>query len=493
MLATPPSDSLRALSKTEIRQIIFGLMMAMLLAALDQTIVATAMPTIGRDLGDIEHLPWVVTAYLLAATSATPLYGKLSDIHGRRPMLLVSISTFLVGSVLCGLAPTMLVLILARFVQGIGGGGLLALSQTIAGDILTPRERAAYQGYFATAFTTASLAGPVLGGFFAQHLHWSMIFWINLPLGVLAFFMTNGPLKRLPRFERPHKLDVLGAALLITSTSSLLLALTWGGTRYAWSSPQELGLFAAFLVLLSIFLTRLRRVAEPLIPLEVLLNKVVLAATLAASLSVGMFLGLAIYTPILFETLRGLSASESGIALLPLMLGTVAGSLLSGQVMARFRHYKRLPLAILPLAIVVALALVAGLETWPIWSLSLLLGLVSLSLGTLLPVSTLSIQNAVEIHQLGTAIATANLCRQLSGAVSVAIFGAVVIGAGATESVGHVISIDHAVLAASFRMIFGFVAFGAFAALVTMIVMEERPLIGPGAGSSDPAIPVLSE
>ncbi len=497
MSSSAPPDRVRpaaaALSKAETRRIIFGLMMAMLLGALDQTIVATAMPTIGRDLGDVDHLPWIVTAYLLAATSATPLYGKLSDIHGRRPMLLVSISTFLVGSVLCALAPTMLVLIIARFIQGIGGGGLLALSQTIAGDILSPRERASYQAYFATAFTTASLAGPVLGGFFAQHLHWSMIFWINLPLGVAAFFMSNGPLKLLPRIARPHKLDVIGAVLLITSTSSLMLALSWGGTRFPWGSPQELGLFAAVAVLLAGFYVRLRRVAEPLIPLEVLFNKVVLAATLAASLSVGLFLGLAIYTPIMFETLRGLSASQSGIALLPLMLGTVAGTLTSGQVMARFQHYKRLPLAILPIAIVVIGMVMSGLATWPIWELSLLLGVVSMSLGTLLPVSTLSIQNAVAGHQLGTATATANLCRQLSGAVAVAVFGAVVIGSGSGEGMRHVISVDHSVLAASFRVLFGLVALGAVAALVTMIVMEERPLMGPGNGSSDQPLPILND
>ena len=221
------------LSTPEKRRIVFGLMVVMLLAALDQTIVATAMPTIGRDLGDLAHLPWIVTAYLLAATAATPLYGKLSDIHGRRPMLLISLSIFLAGSVLCGVAPGMIVLIIARFVQGIGGGGLMALSQTIAGDIMSPRERASYQVYFASAFTTASVAGPVLGGFFAQHLHWSLIFWINIPVGIGAFALTSGPLRRVPRHERPHKLDVVGAILLTASTSSLLLALSWGGTRFA--------------------------------------------------------------------------------------------------------------------------------------------------------------------------------------------------------------------------------------------------------------------
>ena len=306
--------------------------------------------------------------------------------------------------------------------------------------------------------------------------------------------MTNGPLKLLPRVARPHKLDVIGAVLLITSTSSLMLALSWGGTRFRLESARRNSASSpAVVVLLAAFFVRLRRVAEPLIPLEVLFNKVVLAATLAASLSVGLFLGLAIYTPIMFETLRGLSASQSGIALLPLMLGTVAGTLTSGQVMARFRHYKRLPLAILPLAIVVTGMVMSGLATWPIWVLSLLLGLISMSLGTLLPVSTLSIQNAVAGHQLGTATATANLCRQLSGAVAVAIFGAVIIGSGASEGMRDVVSVDRSVLAASFRTLFGLVALGAVAALVTMIVMEERPLIGPDSGSSDQPMPILND
>ena len=463
----------QTLAPAEIRRIIFGLMMAMLLAALDQTIVATALPTIGRDLGDVAHLPWVVTAYLLAATSAVPIYGKLSDIHGRRIMLLIAISTFLVGSVLCALAPSLSVLVVARFVQGAGGGGLLALSQTIVGDMLTPRERAGYQAYFATAFTTASLAGPVLGGFFAQHMSWTMIFWINVPLGVAAFLMTNAPLKRLPRHERRHKLDVLGAVLLVASTSTLLLGLSWAGARFGWVAPETLGILAASAVLFAAFAARLRRAAEPLIPLEILFDKVVLAATLAATLSVGLFLGLAIYVPILFETVRGLSASQSGVALLPLMVGTVGGTLVAGRAMARLDHYKRVPLVAMPCAAAAALVLMAGAGTLPVWSLSLILAVISVSLGTLLPVSTISIQNAVALHQLGTATATANLCRQLGGAVAVAIFGAIILGTGATEVAG-----DAQALIGAFRTVFGLIALGATAAFVTMIVMEERPLTG---------------
>ena len=475
---TPRKLTQPKLTQPEIRRIIFGLMMAMLLAALDQTIVATALPTIGRDLGDAQHLPWVVTAYLLAATSAVPIYGKLSDIHGRRIMLLVSISTFVVGSVLCALAPTMLLLVAARFVQGVGGGGLLALSQTIAGDMMTPRERASYQVYFATAFSVASLAGPVLGGFFAEHLTWSMIFWINLPLGVAAFLMTNEPLRRLPRHERPHKLDYLGAILLVASTSTLLLVVSMGGERHGWLAPRTLTVAALCAALFVGFFYRLRHTAEPLIPLEVLFNKLVLTATAAATLSVGLFLGLAIYTPILFESLRGLTASQSGIALLPLMIGTVGGTLLAGRAMAKLDHYKRVPLAAMPCAVVAALVLMTGATTLPVWAVSLILAVISVSFGTLLPVSTVSIQNAVALHQLGTATATANLCRQLGGAVMVAVFGTIVIGGG-SDIVGHASAADRLAVGGAFHLVFALVALGAAIAFVTMLLMEERPLTGP--------------
>ncbi|WP_246694067.1 MFS transporter, partial [Methylobacterium sp. WL18] len=219
-------------------------MTAMLLAALDQTIVATAMPTIGLDLGDAANLPWIVTAYLLASTAVTPLYGKLSDIHGRRIMLLIAIATFVLGSLACAVAPTMVTLALARGLQGIGGGGLIALSQTILADIMPPKERARYQVVIAGVFVAASVAGPLLGGFFAQHLHWSLIFWINLPIGFLAFALTNAKLKLLPRNERRHTLDYPGAILLVLSSTTLMLALSWGGVRYPWGSAPVLGLLA---------------------------------------------------------------------------------------------------------------------------------------------------------------------------------------------------------------------------------------------------------
>ena len=484
--ATPdPRQPAAPLARAEIRRIVFGLMMAMLLGALDQTIVATALPTIGRDLGDANHLPWVVTAYLLSATSAVPIYGKLSDIHGRRVMLLAAIVIFVAGSVLCAVAPTMLVLVAARFVQGIGGGGLLALSQTIVGDMMTPRERAGWQVYFAAAFTTASLSGPVLGGFFAQHLTWAWIFWINLPLGAAAYVMTSEPLRRLPRHERPQKLDVLGAVLLVTSTSTLLLTLSWATARYGWLMPQTLGMLALSVLLFVAFYWRLRHTDEPLIPLEVLFNKVVLYATMSATLSIGLFLGLAIYAPILFETVRGLTASQSGIAMLPLTVGTVGGTLMAGRAMARLEHYKRLPIAAMPCSVLIALALMVFADALPIWGLSLLLAVISVALGTLLPISTVSIQNAVALHQLGTATATANLCRQLGGAAAVAVFGAIILGNHASAAVSGANAADLAPLIHAFRIVFGIVAAGSAAALVTMMAMEERPLAGPSRGGAE--------
>ena len=292
------SGEVTSLDHREILSIIFGLLLAMLLAALDQTIVATALPTIGQDLQDIEHLPWVVTAYLLASTAVTPLYGKLSDIHGRRPVLLAAISTFIVGSIACALAPSMFILICARGLQGIGGGGLISLAQTIIADIVSPRERGRYQVYIASVFITSSLAGPVLGGFFAEHLHWSAIFWINLPLGLGAFAMTYSKLKRLPRHARPHRLDLIGAACLVMGSTSLLLALSWGGTHYPWLSFEIGALISSSIAFSAAFFIRTYTISEPLIPVTVLQNQVVRTGTVSASLAMGIFIGLSIFMPI---------------------------------------------------------------------------------------------------------------------------------------------------------------------------------------------------
>lgn len=481
------------LDHAAIRSIIIGIMLAMLLAALDQTIVATALPTIGRELGDVEHLPWVVSAYLLAATAVTPLYGKFSDIHGRRVTLLVSISVFIVGSVACAAAPTMLVLILARALQGLGGGGLISLAQTIIADVVQPKERGRYQGYIASVFVTSSVVGPVLGGVFAEHLHWSVIFWINLPLGLAAFWMTSGALRRLPRHERPHRLDVLGAVLMVAATVALMLALTWGGVRYPWASLPVLGLLALSAGFWVLFTWRLMTAPEPLVPLAVMANPVVGTATGAAFCGMGVFIGLSIYVPVYLEVVVGFTAGNSGLALMPLMVGTVTGANLSGRLMSTTRHYKRTPLVGLALAAAALAALAAMPTGLPIWAVEVLLLVIGLGIGTLLPVSTISIQNAVLPHQMGTATASMNFFRSLGGAIVVAGFGAIILGSatagpGLSAEMMGAASAGTADLAPAFGWLFAGAALGTVASLVFLAAMEERPLRSGAAAHAKEAI-----
>jgi EmrB/QacA subfamily drug resistance transporter len=481
----PPSEKPRAaLTPPEIRSILFGVMLAMFLASLDQTIVATAMPTIGRLLGDFENLPWIVTTYLLTATAATPLYGKISDIAGRRLTLLVALGIFVLGSILCALAPTMLALILARGLQGLGGGGLISLAQTIIADIVSPKERPRYQGYIAGVFATSSVAGPALGGFLAEKLHWSAIFWINLPLGLVALWMTNTLLKKLPRHEKPHKLDFLGAGLMIIATTALLLSLSLGGPQYAWTSAPVLGLLAVFVLFTIAFVWRLKTAPEPLIPIEILANKLVAAAIIAACSAVGVFIGLAIYTPIYLEGAYGLSASQSGFTLIPLMVGSVIGAASSARLMARIEHYKRPTLIGLPVA-ALGLAVIAfyphGLS---LTAFTLILTVAVIGLGTIFPLTLVGIQNAVQPHQMGTATGALNFFRSLGGALIVAAFGAIVIGSLPPDLAAHV-TIENlaSTFAASgrdigsvFSWVFGAAAAGILVALVSVMMMEERPL-----------------
>jgi EmrB/QacA subfamily drug resistance transporter len=494
-----PNESVRenpapALSHAEIRTIILGVLLAMFLAALDQTIIATALPTIGRELGDLEHLPWIVTVYLLTSTAVTPLYGKFSDSYGRRGTMLIGIVIFIIGSIACALAPNMIVLILARGLQGIGGGGLIALAQTIIADIVAPRERGRYQVYFASVFMTSSLLGPVLGGFFAEHLHWSVIFWINLPLGLVAFAIAFQSLKKLPRFERPHKLDLLGALLLVAATVALLLALSWGGLRYPWASLPILGLFTASLVLWGLFAVRMRLAPEPLIPPGVLHNPVVRMAVLAACFAMGTYIGLTIYLPVYFEAVRGLSASLSGLSLIPLMAGTVVGATLSGRTMAKVKHYKRLPTVGLLVAMAATGVLAMYGQSLSIVTVEIILAIISVGLGTVLPVTMVTTQNAVAPHQMGTATGTANFFRSLGGAFIVAIFGAIVLsgsglsGAASFESLSAVAARSGIDLADVFSHVFIAAIVGFGLSLAFLLALEERPLRGSAIKAAEAAV-----
>ncbi len=479
----PPGPIAAAIGHAEIRTILFGVMLAMFLGALDQTIVATALPTIGRELGDVQSLSWVVTAYLLTSTAVTPIYGKLSDVHGRRVMLLIAIAIFLIGSVACAVSRNIFLLIAARALQGLGGGALISLGQTIVGDIVAPAERGRYQAYFATVFVASSIAGPVLGGFFAEYLHWSFIFWVNLPLGAAAWLMTNRVLKRLPRHEQPHRIDVLGAVLMLTSTVALLLALTWGGTTYRWLSIEILGLIAASLVGWGLFAVRLRTAAEPFIPLSILANSVVRDGVICVFFAVGTMVGLSVFIPLYFEAVLGLSAAGSGVALIAFMGGTVAGATLAGRIMVRFRHYKRTAVIGLGLASAVASVLAIFPDSLPFYGVEIVLAVIGMGLGTVFPITTTGVQNAVPLRQLGTTTGVLNFSRSLGGAVIVPVFSAVFIAAASAGSdpvsvqalieAGGRIGVDFGHV---FTGVFAAAAIALLVAFVFQVMMKELPL-----------------
>lgn len=464
----------------ELRQVMVGLGLAMLLSALDQTIVVTALPTIGVDLGEPQNLPWVVTAYLVAATVVTPLYGKFADVYGRRVVLLFGVAIFIIGSVACALAPSITALAFARLLQGLGGGGLIALAQTIVADLVSPRERGRYQTYFAAVFVTSSVAGPALGGYFAQYLHWSLIFWINLPLGLAALFITNARLKRLPEQRHPHKVDYPGAALLAVASGSLVLALGWGGNRYPWASAPILALFALSTLFWAGFAWRTRVAEEPLIPLRIISLRIVRDATGSGALGLGSFVALSVVMPIYYEVGMGLSAHDSGLVLIPLMIATVAGATLSGRMMSRLQHYKIVPLVGLGLG-----ALAAAVASWQIYNLSFmalnaLLVFSTFGVGSMLPVATVSVQNAVLARDLGTATATTQFFRQLGSSVIVALFGALTLGGGRAAYIeeAHLSAEELTRLTGSFRLVFAALAVCLALSFLFMARLEERPLRG---------------
>jgi EmrB/QacA subfamily drug resistance transporter len=475
--SSPPLDH------AAVRTIVAGIMLAMFLSALEQTIVAPALPAIGKSLGDVDDLSWVITSYLLALTATTPLFGKLSDIYGRRAVLLLAISIFIVGSIACALAPTLWALVLARGLQGIGGGGLLPIAQTIIADLLSPRERPVVQGRTSIMFMSASILGPVIGGLLTDHLHWSFIFWINVPLGAIALIMTERALRRLPRNDRPHQLDVIGAGLMLGAAIVLMLALSLGGTHYPWGSWRMLTLIGSSAALWVLFALRLLTAREPFIPLAILHGRVTSAMTVAAFFSIGTVIGVTIYTPLYCQTVLGVSASLSGLGLIAYMGGATLGSLVSTRFVVHMRHYMRVPLGGLVVAVVALVALAidpAGKTFGEVVGLLLVLGC---GLGPMYPVSTIVMQNAVKPHQLGTATGTLNFFRTLGGAIVVAIFGAIVLGEVSEGS--PALTLDKLVggqgdeLALAFHWVFIAAAVCLGISFASLLLVEERPLHGP--------------
>jgi EmrB/QacA subfamily drug resistance transporter len=404
---------------------IFGaLMLGMFLAALDQTIVSTALPTIVGDLGGLNHLSWVVTSYLLASTASTPLYGKLGDMYGRKPVFLTAIFIFLGGSMLAGLSQSLGELIIFRAVQGAGAGGLMVGAQAIIADIVPPRERGRYMGLIGSVFAVASVAGPLLGGFFVDNLSWRWVFYVNMPVGALAILVVITKL-HLPVVRNRHAIDYRGAAVLTACVSAIVLLMTWGGAEYAWGSPTIFALGAVSLVLLGAFIWIERRATEPVIPLALFRSGVFrVASAMSFVIGLAMF-GAIIFIPLYLQLVYGASATSSGLRMLPLMAGLLVASIASGRTISRIGRYKPFPIAgtaILTVGMYLLSRLTVG--TAPgIASLYMLI--VGVGIGLVMQVLILCVQNDAQPQDIGVATSTATFFRSIGGSVGVAVFGAI--------------------------------------------------------------------
>ena len=403
--------------------IIAAITVMLLLSSLDQTIVSTALPTIVADLGGLDHLSWVVTAYLLASTVVAPLYGKLGDLYGRKVMMQISVSVFLVGSMLCGQATSMTFLIVARGLQGIGGGGLMVLAQTVIGDVVAPRERGKIQGIFAAVFSLSSVAGPLAGGYIVDHFSWRWIFYINLPLGIAALAAFAIAFK--PRGIRTsHKIDYPGAVFLTAALSATVLFTSLGGRTFSWGSPFIVTMICvAIAATIALFVTE-RHAAEPILPPALFRHNTFVVFSAIGFIVFATMFGAITFLPLYLQVAKGVSPTASGLQLLPLMLGIVTSSVLSGRIMSKTGKYRRLPM-LGTFFLTVGLTFLWRLtpET-PTWVLMVMIAMVGLGMGPTMSVGTTAIQNAVPRAMLGVGTAGFQLFRQVGGAIGIALFGA---------------------------------------------------------------------
>ncbi|NGN69614.1 DHA2 family efflux MFS transporter permease subunit [Streptomyces sp. A7024] len=422
--ATAPAGPAEDLPRRTILLSMGALLSGMLLAALDQTIVATALPTIVSDLGGMKHLSWVVTAYMLAATAGTPLWGKLGDQYGRKKLFQTAIAIFLVGSALCGIAQNMPQLIGFRALQGLGGGGLMVLTMAIVGDIVPPRDRGRYQGLFGAVFGATSVLGPLLGGLFTEHLNWRWVFYINLPIGVVALAIIAAVL-HIPKRSNPHRIDYLGTLLIASVATCLVLLTSLGGSTWGWSSKQIIGLAVLGAVLLAAFIWAETKAAEPVIPLKLFrLRTFTLCSVIGFIVGFAMF-GAMTYLPTFLQVVRGVSPTMSGVHMLPMVAGVLIASTGSGQLISRTGRWKVFPVLGTAITAIGLLLLHRLTETTSTWEMSAYFFVFGFGLGLVMQVLVLAVQNAVGYEDLGVATSGATFFRSIGASFGVAVFGTI--------------------------------------------------------------------
>lgn len=487
-MANDASEPVRG--RSEVAVPFAAIVLAMLPAVLDQTILATALPTIASDLGRLTDVSWVVTAYVVAAAAATPLWGKLGDRHGRKRLLELALALFLAASALCGAAQDITLLVVARMVQGAAAGGLMTLAMAAVGDLVSPRERGRYQGYIAATFAVATVAGPLVGGLLVDHASWRWVFYVNLPLGLLALAGLRLRLPAPAAGATDRALDLAGAALLAAATCGLMLTCIWGGERYAWGSPAILGLIAATLLLGVALAVRERRAADPIVPLDLLRTRTVAVASVALFLTTAALFAINVFVPLYLQATTGASPTQAGLLLVPMMLGITLSTNLAGRAIARTGRYKRFPVAGLAL-MTAALVLLAAVAREPSRTTTGIgLAIFGLGFGMVGQVLIVAVQNAVELRRLGVAMATTSFFRALGGAVGAAVLGAVFAAsargssAPAGRGVGALGPAARADVVDGVQTVFVVAAPVAALGLAVVLLLREVPLRGGGDSRS---------
>lgn len=473
-----------------------GTTLVIAVASLDQTILATALPTIARDLGSLSGVSWLMTGYLLASTAVTPIFGRLSDLYGRRRLLAIALATYLGSALLCALGQDLVHLILLRIVQGIGGGGLMALGMTLVADLVEPRDRGRYQGYIAAVYAVASTAGPILGGFLTEHLSWRSVFLIALPVGIIAWLLMERPLRMLrPTATGESRIDYLGCALLIAGVSCFLLTLSWGGKLMPWLSLQTALLAGTSLVLIAGFLAWERIAAVPILPLALFRNPTMRIGLPAFSLgSMAMFVAI-VYIPVQTQLVGGESAGTSGILLMPMMLGLSTGSWVCGRLVSATGRYRLYPILGAAGASILFLVLALSDADQSLWLRGLVLAALGMSLSSMLSILVLAVQSTVDSTEMGSATSTMGFFRSLGGAMAIAVAGAMLAsgsigmpggGLPQGEALAALPAETRALLRASLEPVFDriFLIAAALTAggFLLTLFMEERPIPESGSG-----------